>query len=229
MSNQLLENIYKILFNKKKKLVINSKLNDNLVFEKDINIKTLLDNLERKLTKIFFENNTYNDKHKSKLIKDYEDKFYYLYDNNKNDIINNDKIINKFMILEQLIQFKHYEFDKELLDLYLNIKELIKEYDNIILNDNLSLYLNDNEFDKKNLIKEYNNIIIYLNDNEFDKKVSKLNVDKKSELESLKNKCDKLIKTFGELIDKCIKSKDYNMYTDKINFLIDQMNDNKFW
>ena len=74
MSNQLLENIYKILFNKKKKLVINSKLNDNLVFEKDINIKTLLDNLERKLTKIFFENNTYNDKHKSKLIKDYEDK-----------------------------------------------------------------------------------------------------------------------------------------------------------
>ena len=77
------------------------------------------------------------------------------------------------MILEQLIQFKHYEFDKELLDLYLNIKELIKEYDNIILNDNLSLYLNDNEFDKKNLIKEYNNIIIYLNDNEFDKKVSK--------------------------------------------------------
>ena len=78
---------------------------------------------------------------------------------------------NEDMILEQLIQFKHYEFDKELLDLYLNIKELIKEYDNIILNDNLSLYLNDNEFDKKNLIKEYNNIIIYLNDNEFDKKV----------------------------------------------------------
>lgn len=137
------------------------------------------------------------------------------------------------MILQQLIQFKHYEFDKELFDLYLNIKELIEEYDNIILNDNLSLHLNinefDNEFDKKNLIKEYNNIIIYLNDNEFDKKVSKLNVDKKSELESLKNKCDKLIKTFEELIDKCSKSKYYNMYKDKINFLIDQMNDNKFW
>jgi hypothetical protein len=204
MNNKLLQYIYKILFNKKK-VEINSKLNDILFFEKDIeDIKILLNNFERKLTEYFF-----NEKLTDNKVNQLKIQLSDLYNNNKTNIKNNIHLTTKFIILLDLINFKNYEFDKELLNLYSNIDILINEYDDLILN------LDD---------------ILYLNDNKFDTKLSKLNLNDsiKSKLKTLKQKCDILITTFNELRTKCINSNNPNIYKDKINFLLEIMGNNKF-
>jgi hypothetical protein len=199
--------------------MINSELNDILTIENNINdINTLLTNFERKLTKLFFEiklniklkKSYYDDKIKPKLTDD----IIRLYNNYKDIIKNNIKYYTQFNILLDLIEFKEDDIDKELLQLYSDIKDLADSYDELILAINFD--------DDSN--------IFYLNDPNFNKKLSNLNVNDatKSKMAILCKQNKLLTNQLDDLANTCKNNKNSNNYKDKLNYLIEILRDNKF-
>jgi hypothetical protein len=198
--------------------MINSELNDILTIENNINdINTLLTNFERKLTKLFFEiklniklkKSYYDDKIKPKLTDD----IIRLYNNYKDIIKNNIKYYTQFNILLDLIEFKEDDIDKELLQLYSDIKDLADSYDELILAINFD--------DDSN--------IFYLNDPNFNKKLSNLNVNDatKSKMTRLCKQNKLLTNQLKFLANTCTNNKNSNKYKDKLNYLIEIVRDNK--